>query len=275
VLTALLPRLLDARQRRRLARLRLADQGHGYDLFGMSRDWVAAADGLLRLPYERYFRVESVGAENLPAAGAAILAANHGGMLPIDAMMLYRDVLGHTDPPRVARPIADLFVPALPFIGTLFARVGVVAGSRQNVHHLLDHGELVMVFPEGTSGIGKPWRERHRLQGWTVGHAELAIRHRVPVIPTAIVGPDEQWPQLGRIRQLQLFGAPYLPVPLLPLPLPVRYHIRYGAPLQLHERLTPADADDPRAVQLAAGRVAFAVEQLLAESLQARAGLFR
>jgi 1-acyl-sn-glycerol-3-phosphate acyltransferase len=196
-------------------------------------------------------------------------------MLPVDAMMLYLDVLRHTDPPRVARPIADLFVPALPFIGALFARVGVVAGSRQNVQHLLAHGELVMVFPEGTAGIGKPRRERYRLQRWTVGHAELAIRQRVPVIPTAIVGPDDQWPQLARIRQLRLFGAPYLPIPLTPLPLPVRYHIRYGEPLHLYEGLTQADADDPSTVHTAAARVAFAVEQLLAESLQLRKGLFR
>jgi 1-acyl-sn-glycerol-3-phosphate acyltransferase len=195
-------------------------------------------------------------------------------MLPIDALMLYIDVLRHTEPPRVARAIADLFVPGLPFLGALFARLGVVGGSRENVARLLEDGELLMVFPEGTAGIGKRWRDRYRLKPWTVGHAELAIRHRVPVVPTALVGPDEQWPQLARIP-LRPFGVPYLPVPFLPVPLPVRYHIRYGEPLCLHDGLTPADADDPDALQAAAARVADAVQRLLAEALRARPGVFR
>jgi 1-acyl-sn-glycerol-3-phosphate acyltransferase len=253
----------------RATALHIADRGYGYDPFGLHPEHVAWMERLLRVPYERWFRVRSAGAEHIPRAGAAILAANHGGMLPVDAMMLYEDVLRHTDPPRVARAIADLFVPGLPIIGTLFARLGVVAGSRENVAYLLEAGELLMLFPEGTPAMAKTQREHHRLLGWTVGHAELALRHRVPVIPTAIVGPDEQWPTLARIP-LHPFGAPYLPVPFLPFPLPVRYHIRYGEPLEL-----AGDADDPHTVQVAAARVASAVEALIGETLRTRRGWFR
>jgi 1-acyl-sn-glycerol-3-phosphate acyltransferase len=166
-------------------------------------------------------------------------------------------------------------VPLLPLVSTAFARSGTVSGSRRNVARLLESGQLIELFPEGVAGIGKPFRQRYQLQDWTVGHAELAIRHQVPVVPVGIIGSEEQWIQLFRIERLHLFGAPYLPVPLFLLPLPVRYHIYYGEPLVLHEGHQPADADDAAIVEAAALRVRGAVEALLERGLRARRGIFR
>ncbi len=253
----------------------IEDEGHGYDLFGMSARGVEAGLALCRPLYERYFRVDSHGAENIPATGAAILAANHSGLLPLDAMMVYADVLRHTQPPRVPRPIADLFVARLPFVGTTFARSGVTSGARANVKRLLAQGQLLLIFPEGTPGIGKGLSRRYQLQDWRVGHAELALRYRAPVVPVAIIGAEEQWPQLARLDRLHPFGAPFLPLPLTPLPLPVRNHIHYGPPLRLHELFAPEQADDPVTVERAAALVKAEVERLIAEGLAARRGLFR
>jgi len=267
--------LLPAADRERLARLALPDAGHGYDAFGLHPAWVALSVGVGRFLYDYYFRVESIGAENIPASGPAILAANHAGMLPLDAAMLHLDVLRQSEPPRLARPVADWFVPLLPLVSTLFSRSGVVSGSRRNVARLLESGELIELFPEGVAGIGKPFSQRYRLQGWTVGHAEMAIRHRVPVVPVAIIGSEEQWIELLRIRRFHWFGAPYLPVPLFLVPLPVRYHIYYGEPIVLHEGWKATAADDPTIVEAAAARVRQAVEALLARGLRARRGIFR
>lgn len=264
--------LLPAHERRRLGALRYHDEGHGYDAFGLHPSWLATMTALVRPAYERYFRVRSVGAEVLPAAGPAILAANHSGVLPIDGVMLFHDVLRHSHPPRVPRPIADTFVPALPFISTLFSRCGMVGGSRGNVDALLERGELLMIFPEGVPGIGKPLRERYRLRPFRVGHAELAIRHRAPVIPVGIIGAEEQLPLTLRLP-VHAFGAPYLPLSLLP-PLPVRYHIYYGTPIHLHEEHGPEDADDPRITGAAARRVQAAVQALLDRGLAERRGVF-
>ena len=74
------------------------------DPLGMSAAGVAAAVALTRLLYERYFRVTSQGAWRIPRSGPAILAANHSGLLPFDAMMLYADVVRRTDPPRDSSP---------------------------------------------------------------------------------------------------------------------------------------------------------------------------
>ena len=272
-LTALARRRLRAAERDRIDALRFSDAGHGYDPFGLHPDGVAFGLVATRLLYERWFRVDSRGAENIPRAGGAILAANHSGTLPFDAAMLWADVVRHTDPPRVPRPVMDHFVGELPIVGTIFSRAGGVGGSRGNTRALLEAGELLLVFPEGTEGIGKPFRDRYRLQGWRVGHAELAIRYGVPVIPVGLVGAEEQLPQVARLP-ISLFGAPYLPVAATPFPLPVHYHVRYGEPIALHERYEPDRADDPAVASAAAEEVRAAVEALIARGLSERPGVF-
>lgn len=273
LLSALARRRLRAAERARLADLRVADAGHGFDAFGLHADGVAMGLVATRFLYERWFRVRSQGIEHVPHDGPAVLAANHSGTLPFDAAMIWADVARRTDPPRVVRPVMDHFVGELPVVGTLFSRVGGVGGSRGNTRALLEAGELLLVFPEGTIGIGKPFRERYHLQAWRVGHAELAIRHAAPIVPVAVVGAEEQLPQLGRLP-IRLFGAPYLPVPATPLPLPVRYHILYGPPVPVHERWSPAEADDPAVTAEAAQLVERAVQELLDEGLRSRKGVF-
>jgi 1-acyl-sn-glycerol-3-phosphate acyltransferase len=130
-----------------------------------------------------------------------------------------------------------------------------------------------VVFPEGDVGIGKPFAERYRLTEWRVGHVELALRYRAPVVPTAIVGAEEQMPTLFKIERFHLFGAPYLPIPLTPFPLPVRYHVRYGAPMRLHEDYA-GDPRDPAILADAARRVKARVQALIDQALEERAGVF-
>jgi 1-acyl-sn-glycerol-3-phosphate acyltransferase len=244
------------------------DEGHGYDVFGLHPPTAAAMARWARLPFERYFRVTAHHPEHLPRSGPAILVANHSGVVPVDGAMLWLDVVRRTG--RVLRPIADRFVPQLPFISTTFSRCGVVSGTRNNVRHLLDRGELIAIFPEGVTGVVKPYRARYQLQAWRVGHAELAIRHRAPIIPVAIIGAEESWPLLARLP-LRVFGIPYLPVPMLPLPLPVPFALHYGEPIYLHHQHVPAAADDAEVVEHAAASVRDAVEALVARGLTERA----
>ena len=258
----------------RVAKLHFSDAGHGFDRFGMHPDFVAMGDAMAAPAYDKYFRVKSYGAENIPKTGPAVLAANHSGTLPVDGAMLYLDVFRNTEPPRVPRPVADYFVSTLPVVGTLFARCGVVGGSRGNARALLQAGEMLMIFPEGTPGIGKPFSERYQLQEWRKGHCELAIRYSAPIVPVAIVGAEEQMPQLFRIP-LRGGPIPYLPVPATLVPLPVRYHIHYGEPIPVHEEFSPSDADDPEIVAAAALRVKKTVQDLIDKGLSMREGVFR
>jgi 1-acyl-sn-glycerol-3-phosphate acyltransferase len=250
------------------------DAGHGYDVFGLHPPTLAAAVSAAAPLYDRYFRVDSQGIEHVPATGPAILVANHGGVLPVDAAMMCLDVLRRTDPPRIPRAIADHFVPRLPFVSTLFARLGVVSGTRANVRALLEQGELIAVWPEGVTGPAKRFKDRYRIQEWRVGFAELAIRYHAPVVPVAIVGAEESWPLAMKLRGLHVFGAPYLPVPATPIPLPAHYRLRYGEPRYLHGG-THREADDPDVIAHAAARVRVALERLLDDTRCARRGVFR
>jgi 1-acyl-sn-glycerol-3-phosphate acyltransferase len=249
------------------------DEGYGFDVFGLHPPSLEAAAAAGAPIYERYFRVDSRGAEYIPAHGPAIIIANHGGVLPVDAAMLCLDVLRHT--PRIPRAIADHFVPRLPLVSTLFARLGVVSGTRANVRHLLEAGELIAIFPEGVSGPAKPYTLRYELQRWRVGFAENALRFRAPIIPAAIIGAEESWPLAARIRVLRMFGAPYLPIPVSPIPLPARYLIRYGEPLHVDQGHPRRDADDPAIVAQVAEEARVAVAKLVAATLAERRGVFR
>lgn len=250
------------------------DAGYGYDVFGLHPPVVASAVEALRLLYERYFRVTSTGIDNVPKTGPAIVVANHGGALPLDAVMLCLDLLRNTDPPRIPRPISDQFVPRLPFASTLFARLGVVAGTRANVGALLQRGELVATFPEGAMALAKPFHRRYQINRWRIGFADLAIRYRVPVVPAAIIGSEESWPVLARVRSFRWFGAPYLPISI-PIPLPARYYIQYGKPIYLDDGPEMEKPGDPKATERAAGRVRLALETLIEQSLRSRRRVFR
>jgi 1-acyl-sn-glycerol-3-phosphate acyltransferase len=247
------------------------DAGHGYDAFGLHRDFVKLGLCMTKPIYDSYFRVQSFGHDKVPRTGPGVLASNHSGTVPTDGMMLWTDIVLKAG--RIPRPVADHFVPTLPVVGTFFARGGMVGGSRGNARALLGAGELLMIFPEGTPGIGKHFRDRYKLQKWRVGHAELAIRHGAPVIPVAFIGPEEQMPQIARLDRLgKMLGLPYMPIPATPLPMPVRYRIHYGDPIPTDRDYRPQDADDPDAVAEAAARVGDAVQALIDEGLRQRGG---
>ena len=268
--------LLDDEARQRAQNIHFRDAGHGYDSFGLHPSFVALGEVIVSPLYDKYFRVRSFDHHHIPTTGPAVLAANHSGNLPMDGMLIWLDVLRNTSPPRVARPIADHFVPSLPYLGTLFSRGGLVGGSRGNARSLLDAGEMLMIFPEGVPGIVKSFHQRYQLQTFREGHAELAIRHQAPIVPIGVVGGEEQLPSFFSSRRLgKLFGIPTFPIPVVPVPLPVRYYLYYGEPIPVHEEFTPADADNPATVGEVASRVKAAVNTLIERGLDERPGVFQ
>lgn len=272
----LLERWLGPEERQRLAALQhLVESELSYDRYGLSPDVLRRAFPFFHALYKLYFRVRSRGHENLPGDSerqGAILAANHGGLLPFDGAMVIIDVLLHTDPPRLPRSIVDLWAGSLPWINVFYARAGQVIGTRENFADLLTDDQLVLVFPEGIAGIRKTIAQRNRLQTFHVGFVEQALRHRVPIVPTAVVGSDDQTPILYDFPKLaKRLGLPAVPItptfpwlgPLGLLPYPVRYRIVYGEPLLFHERFAPEDADDPHLVRYLARQVRHRVQQLV------------
>lgn len=268
-----LDRVLDDDERRRLLALtRWASADGGFDRFGLSPVTLRRTFPLFLALYRAWFRVRSSGHEHLPHNGPAILASNHGGLLPFDGAMLVMDVALSVDPPRLVRAIVDHWAGTLPFVNVFFARVGQVIGTRENFADLLADDQLVLVFPEGMDGVRKLVTQRHRLQRFHVGFVEQALRAEAPVIPTAVIGSDNQAPILFDLKPLaRALGLPMAPVtPTFPLlgplgliPYPVPYRIVYGEPLCFHERYGPDDADDPRLVRYLARIVRKEVQALI------------
>ena len=89
-----------------------------------------------------------------------------------------------------------------------------------------------------------------------------------------IVGAEEQMPALFSSKHLGALWAQSCQ-PVTPLPLPVRYRIYYGEPIDVATRFTPEDADDPVILEGVAAEVQAAVQSLLERGLSERKGIFR
>ena len=120
-------------------------------------------------------------------------------------------------------------------------KVGGVPASPFNASRLLEQDELVMVFPEGVKGTGKPFCERYRLQRFgRGGFVEVALRTGSPIVPVAVVGSEEIYPKLGDEQALaRLIGAP---VRAAHPDLPVARTARAGAAaVEMADRVLRAD----------------------------------
>lgn len=163
--------------------------------------------------YRYWFRVEWQGFEHLPADGGALLVSNHAGAIPPDAPAIM-----HGIETRLGRPVyglAEHLFRTMPVVGTMWSRVGGVTANPDNAYRLLhDEGQLVLVFPEGTKGTGKVYRDRYELRRFgRGGFVEIAMRAGVPVVPIAVVGAEESMPIVWKSSRLaKLVNIPYFPV---------------------------------------------------------------
>ena len=271
---------LEDDERTRIASL---ERGAGDpDRFGLSTETLANVLPLLRSLHRHYFRVTSHGHTHVPAKGPAVLVCNHAGLLPFDAAMILTDMILRSRPTRLPRAIVDRWVDTMPFIRDFFAEMGQVIGTRENFSGLLDAGELVLVFPEGIAGVRKPYRERYRLQAFHRGFVEEALRSQAPIIPTAVVGSDDQAPILYDVKPLaRWLGLPVAPItPTFPwlgllglLPYPIHYRIVYGEPISPIDEYGPAAADDPAVVADLCERVRQRIQEMLDRERAERRGL--
>ena len=275
--------LLPAENYERVTDIPFGDEGYGYDVFGLEKESAVLTYAIARYVYLHWFRVESAGHENVPLEGRALISPNHSGVIPIDGAMIGIDLVEKLPTPRVMRAMVDNFMGFLPFLNVFFYRVGQVVGARRNFEDLLKAEEIVCVFPEGTKGIGKPYSQKYRLVRFNVGFVELAVRFRVPIVPTAVVGAEEQAPMLYNIKPIaRALNFPYFPVtPLFPhfgilgaIPLPVKYTIRYGEPFRFYESYPPEATDDPELMQGLAEKVQLRVQEMIDDMLAGRESVF-
>jgi 1-acyl-sn-glycerol-3-phosphate acyltransferase len=237
----------------------------------------------LRPIYEKYFRIEARGMENVPATGGALIVANHSGTVPVDSAMTTVALHDHHPAKRHLRMLAADLVFTLPVVAPAARKSGATLACNEDAERLMKAGELVGVWPEGFKGIGKPYRERYKLQRFgRGGFVSAALRAGVPIIPCSIVGAEEIYPLVGNIPALaRALGLPYIPItpffpllgPLGLLPLPSKWIIEFGEPIET-DKIGPEGADDPMLVFNLTDQVRETIQQTLYKLLLARRSVF-
>ena len=236
---------------------------------------------VLRPLFEKWFRVEVRGAENIPTDGRALVVANHAGTLPLDALMTSVAVRE-----RAGRPLrmlaADLAFD-MPVVGTVARKAGHTLACHPDAERLLREDQVVAVFPEGYKGLGKPFKERYKLQRFgRGGFVSAALKTHAPIVPCSIVGSEEIYPNLADLSSLaRLLGLPYFPVtPLFPalgplgiIPLPSKWYIEFGTPINT-DVYDEVAADDPMVLFEVTDHVRETIQQTLYKLLTRRRNVF-
>lgn len=263
----------------------LLSRGANYavDDFGFDPQWTESFLSAFKVLYRDYWRVDTTGIENVPATGRALLVSNHAGVLPWDGTMIKTAMfVEHPQPRHVRALVASLFM-GMPVLSWFLRRTGQTVGHPDDTRRLLERDELVLVFPEGVKGTGKPFRDRYRLRRFgRGGFVATAIRAGAPIIPVSVVGSEEIYPMIADLAPVaKAFGLPYLPItPLWPwlgpvglIPLPSKWRIQFHPPVHV-ETHPPEAAEDRSLVMAIADEVRDTIQKGVYANLKMRRGAF-
>jgi 1-acyl-sn-glycerol-3-phosphate acyltransferase len=260
--------------------LMMRNRSDRVDDFGMDPVYAEKWRPLLQFLYESYWRVETSGMENIPDHGRALIVANHSGTLPYDGAMIMYAIRFNHPAHRDVRPMVEDFVFHFPYLGVALNRIGCVRACQENAERLLDTEQVIAVFPEGIKGIGKLYRDKYQLQRFgRGGFIKLALKKRAPIIPTAVIGAEEIYPMMAKVTWLAKYlGIPYIPVtPTFPwlgpagaLPVPSKWRIRFGEPLDLSSQYGPDAHQDRILVNRLAEQVRSRIQSMVDEQLTTR-----
>jgi 1-acyl-sn-glycerol-3-phosphate acyltransferase len=260
----------------RLRRVPMPMAAAGVDPFGLDPEWAKYAIGVAAFFHRFYFRTTVRGIERVPA-GRVLLVSNHSGQFPIDGMLIAAAMFLDAEPPRLMRSMVEKWTQTLPFVGTVFQRVGQVVGVPENARRLLELGEAITVFPEGVRGISKPFAQRYQLVDFGLGFMRLALETDTPIVPVSVIGAEEQYISFGNMdRVARAFGVPSLPlipqvfVPGGQLPLPTKYRITFGEPM----RFDGDPDDDDALIEEKVATVRGTIQSMLNRGLKERKSIF-
>jgi 1-acyl-sn-glycerol-3-phosphate acyltransferase len=252
------------------------------DSFGLDPEALERARPLLNYLFERWWRVRVSGEANLPTAGSTIFVANRSGVFPYDGLMLSHAVEKFCGPEHRPRFLVADWLVGLAFAQPLLSRLGGVRACAENAERILDEENWLIAFPEGQKGALKHFHDRYRLQRFARGgFVSIAIRKKARIIPVSIIGAEEVHPILLESKFLsQLLGFPALVTPTFPLlgplgllPLPSRWRIRFGQPVEFSDTDLEA-ADDPLYLNRINEQIRSTIQRMLQSEIRERSSIF-
>jgi 1-acyl-sn-glycerol-3-phosphate acyltransferase len=212
----------------------------------------------VRLATQLYFRSDVRGLEHIPEEGPVLLVGNHsGGTLIADTFVFGQHFYDHFGTGRRFHQLAHDLVFKVPGLRALVERYGTVPASPANMSKALRGDAALLVYPGGDHETYRPSWESDQIDfAGRTGFVELAVKHRIPVVPVVAIGGQETALFLGQgrrfaralglDRRLRLkvlpaaIGPPFgLTVLDLPgrIPLPAKISIRVLKPIDLRDRL--------------------------------------
>ena len=190
--------------------------------------------------FKTIMKLEVQGAENLPTDGPVVLAANHVTNFDVIPMQL-----------SIPRPIffmgkASLF--KIPIFEAAIRDLGAFPVHRgekdewalRHAARVLEHGQVLGMFPEGTRSQGKGLRVAR------TGSARLTLDAGCPIIPMAVIGTDNFFKHFPRrtlvtIKILQ----PILPKPA-ETPLALMDRVMFALAKELPPEMRGVYAEVPK-----------------------------
>lgn len=163
-------------------------------------------EAVLRPPFELWFNWRLEGLERVPAEGPLIVAGNH---------LSYLDPFAHgyfvVKAGRRPRFLAKRELFEVPLVGAVLRGSGQIPVARGTgdqaalgeARRALDDGEVVVIYPEGTTTTTNPDFSPGR--GKT-GAVRLSLVTGIPILPVATWGGQYVWRRSG--RQSLTFGRP-------------------------------------------------------------------
>jgi 1-acyl-sn-glycerol-3-phosphate acyltransferase len=233
---------------------------NGYDEFGTNLDVISKVGSVLLFIYKNYFKTDSHGIENIPEDGPGLIVSNHAPILPFDAAMIWMAGLVALDKPRFIRTIVNKSIPGIPGGSVLVIRGGQIVGCDENVRKVFENQNLIVVFPTGAEGDVHTIFDKYKVDKFTVGFMEYALKYRTPIIPTCVTGSEEAAMTLGKL-DLNFLGFKHLPLtPLFPwlgllglVPLPSKFDIYFDSPIHYYEEHPDAMAEPKQVRELVDG----------------------
>ena len=214
-----------------------ADNYFGFDVRGLAR-----IEPLLRFLHRDWWKVQTSGFDSLPESGPAVIVGNASGLVPWTALMLIYTLMSNEKNCRHVNVLMDMDYIDDERIYAYLVEIGFVPWSSANVKRLLDRGELVAMFPEGSDAAGKSISMRNRLSEFDWTKFLPVIEKGVKIYPLVTLGCDECSPTffnletLSKALNLKAFPVspffPWLPFPFNLASLPIGWTMKILPPTE-------------------------------------------
>jgi 1-acyl-sn-glycerol-3-phosphate acyltransferase len=230
----------------------------------------------------RYFRHRAFGVEHVPAHGAALIVGNHsGGLTFTDWGLALAAIHEAHGPARAVYGLGHDLLQWHPIFRKYSRKMGALRAGHDSALEAFAHGHLVIVYPGSDYDSFRSFADRDRvIFGGRTGFVALALRARVPIVPVATAGAQEQYVVLtSGVRLAELldlkrrlrsnvapigFSLPwgFGPTALPYIPLPTQITTAFLPPISW-PGLGPEAADDPAILRRCGDEVEAALQARL------------